>query len=116
VVLVNYVRRLEREEGLTPSDAARDGALARMRPVMMTALVAALGFVPMAIATGAGAEVQRPLATVVIGGLVTSTLLTLLVLPTIYGWFVGRLEAFAPANAGDARPRPAAAVGEGGAR
>jgi cobalt-zinc-cadmium resistance protein CzcA len=96
VVLVSYVRRLEREEGLAPSDAAREGALARMRPVMMTALVAALGFVPMAIATGAGAEVQRPLATVVIGGLVTSTLLTLLVLPTIYRWFAGPPEALVP--------------------
>jgi cobalt-zinc-cadmium resistance protein CzcA len=58
----------------------------------MTALVASLGFVPMALSTGMGAEVQRPLATVVIGGLVTSTLLTLLVLPTIYRWFEGRLE------------------------
>ncbi len=59
----------------------------RLRPVLTTALVASLGFIPMAIATGAGAEVQRPLATVVIGGLVTSTLLTLLVLPTVYRWF-----------------------------
>jgi cobalt-zinc-cadmium resistance protein CzcA len=58
-----------------------------MRPVLMTALVASLGFVPMALATGSGAEVQRPLATVVIGGLVTSTLLTLFVLPTVYGLF-----------------------------
>jgi cobalt-zinc-cadmium resistance protein CzcA len=67
--------------------AATGGVLARMRPVMTTALVAALGFVPMALATGAGAEMQRPLATVVIGGLVTATLLTLLVLPAIYLWF-----------------------------
>ena len=59
----------------------------RMRPVVMTALVASLGFVPMAIATGSGAEVQRPLATVVIGGLVTSTLLTLFVLPTVHSFF-----------------------------
>jgi len=59
----------------------------RLRPVPMTALVASLGFIPMAIATSAGAEVQRPLATVVIGGLVTSTLLTLLILPMLYGWF-----------------------------
>ena len=65
-----------------------------MRPVLMTALVAALGFVPMALATGSGAEVQRPLATVVIGGLVTSTFLTLFVLPAIYPWFSG------PANDG----------------
>jgi cobalt-zinc-cadmium resistance protein CzcA len=92
VVLVSYIRKLEQERELTPVAAAREGALTRMRPVLMTALVAALGFVPMALATGAGAEVQRPLATVVIGGLVTSTLLTLLVLPTIYGWFSQRRE------------------------
>ena len=61
-----------------------------MRPVLMTALVAALGFVPMALANGAGAEVQRPLATVVIGGLVTSTFLTLFVLPSVYPWFSSR--------------------------
>ena len=64
----------------------------RLRPVLMTALVASLGFVPMALASGAGAEVQRPLATVVIGGLVTSTLLTLLVLPTLYAWMMGRRD------------------------
>ena len=62
----------------------------RLRPVLMTALVAALGFVPMMLATGTGAEVQRPLATVVVGGLVTSTLLTLLILPTLYPFFAGR--------------------------
>ena len=62
----------------------------RLRPVLMTALVASLGFVPMALATSAGAEVQRPLATVVIGGLITSTVLTLLVLPAIYRWFEQR--------------------------
>jgi len=68
-----------------PLDAAiRDGALTRLRPVLMTALVASLGFIPMAIATGTGAEVQRPLATVVIGGILSSTLLTLLVLPILY--------------------------------
>ena len=61
--------------------------MTRLRPVLMTALVASLGFVPMAIARSAGAEVQRPLATVVIGGLITSTFLTLLILPTVYGWF-----------------------------
>ena len=87
VVLLSYVRKLEQEESLSPMEAAVQGAKVRMRPVLMTALVAALGFVPMALSTGAGAEVQRPLATVVIGGLVTSTLLTLFVLPTIYGWF-----------------------------
>ena len=87
VVLVAYIRKLQQEKGLDPRGAAREAALVRMRPVLMTALVAALGFVPMALATGAGAEVQRPLATVVIGGLVTATLLTLFVLPTIYSWF-----------------------------
>ena len=87
VVLVAYIRKLQQERGLEPRAAAREAALVRMRPVLMTALVAALGFVPMALATGAGAEVQRPLATVVIGGLVTATLLTLFVLPTIYSWF-----------------------------
>ncbi len=97
VVLVSHVRRLERETDLSPEEAARQGALVRMRPVLTTALVAALGFVPMAIATGAGAEVQRPLATVVIGGLVTSTLLTLLVLPSIYRWFATAGSAPPPA-------------------
>jgi cobalt-zinc-cadmium resistance protein CzcA len=89
VVLISYVVQ-KRKEGLGPDEAAREGALIRLRPVLMTALVASFGFVPMALATSAGAEVQRPLATVVIGGLVTSTLLTLLVLPAIYGWFAER--------------------------
>jgi len=66
--------------------AVREGALTRVRPVLTTALVASLGFLPMATATSAGAEVQRPLATVVIGGLVTATLLTLLLLPALYEW------------------------------
>ena len=66
--------------------AVREGALTRLRPVLMTALVASLGFVPMALATGTGAEVQRPLATVVIGGILSSTALTLLVLPVLYRW------------------------------
>ncbi len=87
VVMVSYINHL-REEGRSIADAVREGAEIRLRPVLMTALVASLGFIPMAIATSAGAEVQRPLATVVIGGLVTSTLLTLLILPTLYGWFV----------------------------
>jgi len=86
VVMVSYINRL-REEGHSIADAVTEGAYTRLRPVLMTALVASLGFVPMALATSAGAEVQRPLATVVIGGLITSTLLTLLVLPTLYGWF-----------------------------
>ena len=86
VVLVSYIVE-KRQQGLGADEAAREGALTRLRPVLMTAMVASFGFIPMALATSAGAEVQRPLATVVIGGLVTSTLLTLLVLPAIYGWF-----------------------------
>jgi len=86
VVLVSYINQI-RQEGASPEEAARHGAEIRLRPVLMTALVASLGFLPMALSSGAGAEVQRPLATVVIGGLVTSTLLTLLVLPAIYHWF-----------------------------
>jgi cobalt-zinc-cadmium resistance protein CzcA len=86
VVMVSYINRL-RQEGLALEGAVREGATTRLRPVLMTALVASLGFIPMALATSAGAEVQRPLATVVIGGLITSTLLTLLILPTLYGWF-----------------------------
>ncbi|HBL31603.1 MAG TPA: CusA/CzcA family heavy metal efflux RND transporter [Acidobacteria bacterium] len=89
VVLVSYIVQ-KRQEGLDPQEAAGEGARIRLRPVLMTALVASLGFIPMALATSAGAEVQRPLATVVIGGLVTSTLLTLLVLPTIFPWFAER--------------------------
>jgi cobalt-zinc-cadmium resistance protein CzcA len=86
VVLVSYINQM-RQEGMSAPEAALHGAEVRLRPVLMTALVASLGFIPMALSTGAGAEVQRPLATVVIGGLITSTLLTLLVLPAIYRWF-----------------------------
>ena len=88
LVLLTYITQL-REQRLSVSEAVRSGARTRLRPVLMTALVASLGFVPMALSTGAGAEVQRPLATVVIGGLVTSTLLTLLVLPAIYSQVAG---------------------------
>lgn len=91
VVMVSFINHL-REEGKSVVEAVREGAMTRLRPVLMTALVASLGFIPMAIATSAGAEVQRPLATVVIGGLITSTLLTLLILPTLYGWFEKDLE------------------------
>jgi cobalt-zinc-cadmium resistance protein CzcA len=83
LVMISFVRTL-REEGRLLDEAVREGALTRLRPVLMTALVASLGFVPMAIATGTGAEVQRPLATVVIGGILSSTALTLLVLPLLY--------------------------------
>jgi len=86
LVMVSFINQL-REQGRSVDDAIREGALTRLRPVLMTALVASLGFVPMALATGTGAEVQRPLATVVIGGLVTSTALTLLVLPALYRIF-----------------------------
>ena len=91
VVLVSYILQRHRE-GLSAQDAALAGAEVRLRPVLMTALVASLGFLPMALSTSAGAEVQRPLATVVIGGLITSTMLTLLVLPTLYAWLEGRRE------------------------
>jgi cobalt-zinc-cadmium resistance protein CzcA len=84
VVLMTQVRELEQRADLPLPEILRRACGLRMRPVLMTALVASLGFVPMALATGSGAEVQRPLATVVIGGLMTSTLLTLLVLPTVY--------------------------------
>ncbi|AEP10997.1 efflux RND transporter permease subunit [Chloracidobacterium thermophilum] len=85
LVLVSAMKQLRRQ-GLTLEAAVREGALTRVRPVLTTALVASLGFLPMATATSAGAEVQRPLATVVIGGLVTATLLTLLLLPALYEW------------------------------
>jgi cobalt-zinc-cadmium resistance protein CzcA len=83
LVMISFIRNL-REGGMSLDAAIRDGASTRLRPVLMTALVASLGFVPMAIATGTGAEVQRPLATVVIGGILSSTALTLLVLPVLY--------------------------------
>ncbi len=86
VVMISFINHL-REEGKSVIDAVDEGSMTRLRPVLMTALVASLGFIPMALATSAGAEVQRPLATVVIGGLMTSTLLTLLILPTLYAWF-----------------------------
>ena len=80
-----------RAEGLDLQHAAHDAALERLRPILMTAMVAGLGFLPMALNTNPGAEIQRPLATVVIGGLLTSTLLTTVVLPTIYPWFARSL-------------------------
>ncbi|MEO7192715.1 MAG: CusA/CzcA family heavy metal efflux RND transporter [Vicinamibacterales bacterium] len=85
VVLLAYVNQL-RASGKSLQDAVRSGAEARLRPVLMTALVASFGFIPMAVSTSQGSEVQRPLATVVIGGLVTSTILTLIVLPVLYEW------------------------------
>ena len=86
LVWVSAVEHL-RQDGVEPHQAAREAAVVRLRPILMTALVAGLGFIPMAIATTPGAEIQRPLATVVIGGIITSTLLTTLVLPAVYPWF-----------------------------
>ena len=85
LVMITFIQRL-RFEGYSIERAAIEGSFARLRPVLMTALVASLGFVPMAVATGTGSEVQRPLATVVIGGIISSTILTLLVLPPLYVW------------------------------
>jgi cobalt-zinc-cadmium resistance protein CzcA len=90
VVLVTYINQV-RAEGVNLQDAVIRGTLLRLRPVLMTALVASLGLVPLLLARGAGSEIQRPLATVVVGGLVTSTVLTLLVLPVLYGRFERRL-------------------------
>ncbi|MGY2046884.1 efflux RND transporter permease subunit [Methylobacterium sp. JK268] len=103
VVLTSYIRTIE-EGGVDPKEAAMRAAEMRLRPVMMTALVATLGFLPMALSTSAGAEVQRPLATVVIGGLISATLLTLLVLPSIYpyvsriGWPLASRRGSSPSE------------------
>jgi heavy metal efflux system protein len=103
LVMITYFNQL-REEGHTIREAVIEGSLTRLRPVLMTALVASLGFVPMAIATGTGAEVQRPLATVVIGGILSSTFLTLIVLPVLYAWF--EHERHAPAVATHSTSKP----------
>ncbi|KAB2836911.1 MAG: CusA/CzcA family heavy metal efflux RND transporter, partial [Candidatus Brocadia sp.] len=89
LVMISFMNKL-RAEGNPFDNAIIQGAITRLRPVLMTALVASLGFLPMAMATGTGAEVQRPLATVVIGGIMSSTILTLLVLPVLYRVFHGR--------------------------
>jgi heavy metal efflux system protein len=102
IVLVSYINQL-RSEGLNDDDAIVRGCLLRLRPVLMTALVAMLGLMPLAFSHGIGSEVQRPLAVVVIGGLVSSTLLTLIVLPTLYGVFAGARH---PAVAGDRTVSP----------
>ena len=86
LVMVTFIRQLRRT-GMPAEEAVIEGSIVRLRPVLMTALVAALGFVPMALADGMGAEVQRPLATVVIGGIISSTLLTLFLVPVLYPWF-----------------------------
>jgi cobalt-zinc-cadmium resistance protein CzcA len=113
LVMLSFIKQLI-TEGMAHSKAIFHGAMTRLRPVAMTALVASLGFVPMALATGTGAEVQRPLATVVIGGLVSATLLTLLVLPALYARFAKPPVAAAPHEAGERRetrhpPAPLAA-------
>jgi cobalt-zinc-cadmium resistance protein CzcA len=91
LVWVSAVEHL-RQEGVEPYEAAREAAVVRLRAILMTALVAGLGFIPMAVATTPGAEIQRPLATVVIGGIITSTLLSTLVLPSIYPWFARKTQ------------------------
>ncbi len=113
VVLVAYINQL-RDEGRTLDDAVRDGSEIRLRPVLMTALVASFGFIPMAISTSAGSEVQRPLATVVIGGLLTSTLLTLIVLPVVYMWLEERWPAWAASYHGRRARRRERAASAGG--
>nr|MBA3847599.1 efflux RND transporter permease subunit [Planctomycetota bacterium] len=100
LVMVSTMNQL-RGEGRARDDAIRDGSLMRLRPVLMTALVASLGFVPMAFASGQGAEVQRPLATVVIAGIISSTVLTLIVLPALYR-LVHRADEPAPPGAVEA--------------
>jgi cobalt-zinc-cadmium resistance protein CzcA len=96
IVMVSFLNGL-RQQGLSVRDAVRRGAALRLRPVLMTASVAILGLVPMLVSTGVGAETQRPLATVVVGGLLTSTVLTLLLLPLFYEWSELRAERRQPA-------------------
>ncbi|MES2089766.1 MAG: efflux RND transporter permease subunit, partial [Pseudomonadota bacterium] len=105
LVMIAYIRSL-REGGMALEPAIREGALTRLRPVLMTALVASLGFVPMAVAIGTGAEVQRPLATVVIGGILSSTVLTLFVLPLLYRLTHRRDDELPQPNPDAARPIP----------
>jgi cobalt-zinc-cadmium resistance protein CzcA len=107
LVLIMFINKL-RQDGLALEQAVREGAMVRLRPVLMTALVASLGFIPMALATGTGAEVQRPLATVVIGGILSSTLLTLLVLPVLYR-LVYRRDKEAKDFTAESAPSPAKA-------
>ena len=99
IVMVSYINQLRRE-GSQLSEAIREGAAKRLRPVLMTALVASLGFIPMALSHATGAEIQRPLATVVIGGLITSTVLTLYVLPIFYPWFSWKDQPETPYDGG----------------
>ena len=89
VVLVSQISQL-REEGMELQEAIRKGSLNRLRPVLMTASIAIFSLMPMLFASGTGSEIQKPLATVVVGGLITSTLLTLLIIPSVYSWFEKR--------------------------
>lgn len=117
LMMISYFNLL-REQGRDVPTCVLEGAMTRLRPVLMTALVASLGFVPMAIATGAVGEVQRPLAIVVIGGILSSTLLTLVLLPTLYEWLEKRKKSAddtpvkSPSSEGgpslDAAPAPSA--------
>jgi len=107
LVLLSFTRHLE-ATGTSPVDAIRQAAELRLRPVLMTAFVAALGFVPMALSSAPGSEVQRPLASVVIGGLVSSTALTLLLLPVLYGLLSGWLRRKSPSTPG---PSPSTSTG-----
>ena len=94
-MLISFINQL-RAQGYGLRKAVVEGTLTRLRPKLMTALVAALGFVPMALATGPGAEVQRPLATVVIGGIITSSFLTLVILPVLYDWLESKTAPLQP--------------------
>jgi heavy metal efflux system protein len=98
IVLVSYMNALRRQEGMSIEQAVLSGCVLRLRPVLMTALVALLGLVPLALSTGIGSEVQRPLAVVVIGGLVSSTFLTLVVLPVLYQWIEERFVVRSPSK------------------
>jgi heavy metal efflux system protein len=108
LMLISFFNLL-REQGRDVDASVREGAMTRLRPVLMTALVASLGFVPMALATGAGAEVQKPLATVVIGGILSSTFLTLLLLPVLYEWMEKRFGSVADSGAAQSGPPDAPA-------
>lgn len=90
VVLVSHITQLRDEERLGMTEAILKGSVDRLRPVLMTASIAIFSLIPMLYASGAGSEIQKPLATVVVGGLITSTLLTLLLIPSMYSWFKKR--------------------------
>jgi cobalt-zinc-cadmium resistance protein CzcA len=102
-MLISFVNQL-RSQGRDVRAACLEGALTRLRPKLMTALVASVGFVPMAFSSGPGAEVQRPLATVVIGGVITSTFLTLILLPILYDWIERRRDLKRDAIAISSKP------------